>query len=441
MKRLFALLLALVLLAGCAPLAQLAQRLHPDAEQTPAATLPPAPSAAPQTLHAADLGGGTAGAAALADYAAAAGVTLEWTEPAAADLLLLPAAPEGGTCLDLAADPLLAAAIARAGLEPAADGAVRALPLGRTLYAWWADGALLEALLGEGCLTDVQHAAWPEMTALAEALTAWLAEPAAVPVTLNGKPYTLPAQKPAAATALTGVFALAGADPAWTGSAAALTAPLLAAGDTRSEDTLRGPLNGLSSALLLEQRNAAGPAQQDFAAAAAQLQSGQALFLRAPLADLAAACGDETFREGLVAVPFKGDYVQSDLSTATYNLNGLLNYPAFVQTAWLGIPAGTDEAGQRAAAAALLWLYGSAAGESALIDDLLLVTAWGTASDTCAPGAEQVRQVGAGILPGAALTAAQGEAIAAAWQRLLADGDRAAWRAAVLAALLPGDQP
>ncbi len=443
MKRLLALALALALLAGCAA----------GSEPIAPATLPPAPAAAPQVLTVANYLGSTdtdnAADRALAAYAQAMGVQLTVTHDAPADapgthLALLYAPPaDDGTYRDLAADPLLAAAAARAGLDT--SGPVLAFPLGRTLYACWADSALLTALLGEGCLADLQNASWEEWKAFAEAVTAWLAAPAETTLTLNAQPYTLPAQKPAEAAALAGVFALPAEQARTAGGGAPYTVPLLAAGAARNAQTLTGPLNGLASAFLLEQANAA-PDADTAAAAVAALAGGRALFCRMPLCDLLANLPDDSpLRERLVPLPFKGNYVQSDLSNPEYNLTGLLNYPTLASAGYLAIPAGIDEAGYQAAAALLLWLYGSAAGEDVLIDDLLLITPWDTAADTTVLGALQVRLVGAGILPGAVLTAAQTAELAAAWRDLTgrgaqdAAGDRAAFSAAALAVLAPPD--
>lgn len=438
-KCIAALLAALCLLAGCG---QLSVPVLDELTATapPPATLPPAATAAPQALTVGGpLASGGAAAAALEAYGEAMGVACVFSaQTAGAGLALLPAAPQGEGWLDLSTEPLLAAAAERAGLDTAAP--LYALPLGRSLYAYWADGALLTALLGEGCLVDMQNATWAEWSAFADAVQGWLAAPEAVDVTLNGQRYTLPAQKPAEAAALAGVFALPQApDANWTGCAGAYTAPLLAA-DTRSAAALTGPLNGLCSAFLLELADAV-PAGARSGGIAAQLAEGRALFGRASLADLAA--DDAALPARLVWLPFKGDYTESDLSTEEYNLTGLMDYPALAGAGWLAIPAGLDEPAQTAAVSAALWLYTSAVGESVLIDDLLLISPWDTADGTSEAGAAQVKQVEGGILPAPALSAAQSAALDAAWQAL-ADlpepakataQQRAAFREAALAVL------
>jgi len=98
--------------------------------------------------------------------------------------------------------------------------------------------------------------------------------------------------------------------------------------------------------------------------------------------------------------------------------------------------------------AAILWLYTSKAGESALIDTLDLITPWGTGSNQNAAAAMQAAQVTAGILPGAALDKTQAAALQQAQRGLYYEADgitlrdglwdedaAAAWRSAVMAAL------
>lgn len=368
MKRIIAFLLAGCLLAGCSAFG------GGDPVQS---AVVPAPTAAPQEL-AVWCDAGTLPA--LQAYADAQNVTLIQVEdPAAADLAVLDAlpAPDGGY-RDLMQDALLAAAASRAAVT---EGPCLGLPLGRTLYAYWADDGILTALLGEGYTADLQSASWEEWEALADTLTGWLADPAETGLTLNGNSYTLPAALPAGCEALGGVFAA----PQDCGPG--YTAALLAAGAERTEGTLSGPLNGVYSAVALEWDHLA----PDGAAA---------LFTRGKLTDVLAAAGREA---DLVPVPFKCELVESDLSTEEYNLAGLMNYPVLAPAGYLAIPAAAEEAGVKAAASAILWLYGSAGGESALTDTLCLVTPWDTASDSTPAGARQVAQVGSGILPGVAL--------------------------------------
>ena len=360
MKQILPLMAALCLLTGCA-----AQ----SAPSVPDSTAPP-PTAAPQTLtvYADD-----AALPALQAYADARGVTLTTTQDAeSADLAVLDAPPAGEGWRDLLGDELLSAAASRAGVT---EGPCYALPLGDTLYAYWADGAALTALLGDNAVTDLQNASWEEWQAFAEAFTDWVQDPGATKVPLSGAVHSLPETMPEGLT-LDGLFAAPDFDTAL------YTPALLAAGSAPTAETLAGPLNGLCSALILEADN-----------------TGSApLFCRATLSALAAERGAEGC-EGLAAVPVKTDLVDSDLSTEEYNLTGLLNYPVLSCAGWLAVPAAADEAGAKAAASAILWLYSSGEGEKALTETLCLVTPWDTASDVTAPGKQQIEQVGAGILP------------------------------------------
>lgn len=448
MKRILCPVLALCLLAGCslpgsAPAAATAE------------TAAPAPTAAPQALTVYYAGGADSPAGtALRAYADAQGVTLTElgpdADPAEADLAVLNARPAGEGWKNLSDDALLATAALRAGLsgeDGLAADPVYALPFGKTLYAYWADSSLLAALLGADADTltdDLQAAAWGEWSDLAEALTAWLEEPAETDLTLNGNTYTLPAERPEAAARLEGVFSLCADDAVAGGDGLPLyTAALLAAGDTRSEDTLTGPLNGVYSALTLELSNAL-PAESP-AAAVQAVAEHRAVFYRGSLTDWLLYSGG-ALADSLVWVPAKCDLVESDLTSTEYNLTGLLNYPVLANEGWLAIPAGADEAGTRAASAAILWLYTSQAGEETLTQTLGLVTAWGTASNDAALTAMQVEQVGAGILPEPELETAAADALAEAGRALAYDEDgalrqsftttlRTAWREGAIAAL------
>lgn len=418
------------LLAGCAPAA--------DGPSSTAESAAPAPTAAPQTLRVAYTAGAESPAGtALRAYAAAQGVTLtelDASDSASADLVVLDAPPAGDGWQNLAADPLLRTAAARAGLT---GDTVTALPLGRSLYAYWADSATLTALFGADPTDDLRAASWAEWSEAAETVTAWLAAPAAETVTLNGTDYTLPDTRPAGTESLAGVFALPDQGRAAFGMPL-FTGALLAAGDTRDEDTLAGPLNGVYSALTLELQNRGGDG-------AAALADGTALFCRASLGELVAAGAAS---DGLVWLPVKADFVEEDLSTEEYNLTGLLNYPVLATAGWLAVPDTADETATRAAAAAILWLYTSPDGETALTETAGLVTPWNTASDDTALGAMQVAQVGNGILPEpdplpdeAAQTAlaAAGAALASdetgAPRTAFTQTDRQTWRDAVTAAL------
>lgn len=379
-KRLLALALLPGLLAGCAVPAF--PGTAPVSQAVVEAPLPPAE----QTLTAyAD----SALAPALTAYAEAQQVTLTLTDdPAAAALLLTRDAPTG-ELLDLSGDTLVAAAAARAGLT--AEGSITVLPLGKSLYGYWADGAALTALLGsDTAAVSLQNASWDEWSGFAETLTAWLEKPAEQTVTLNKTDYTLPAEN---TTQLAGVFG----QPL--SRTAGYTAALLAAGGDRTAETLAGPLNAVYSAITLEQDN--------------QPADGAGLFVRGQLTELLATYGRDAC-QSKVLVPFKCELEAGDLTSDEYNLTGLTNYPVLADVGWLAVRAGADEAEQKAAKSAILWFYSSGEGEQALTETLTVVTPWNTASDKTPLGAMQVSQVAAGILPAEALTVEIGAALDAA---------------------------
>lgn len=456
MKRILCSVLALGLLAGCAPAAT-------DGMAT-AETAETAPTAAPQELTVYyEAGASTAAAEALHRYAEAQGVSLvelpDTADAAQADLAVLGAQPaaDDGNWVNMGTDSLLSTAAIRAGVDAeTAVSAVTALPLGKTLYGYWADSRMLAALFQltdtDALESDLKKAGWAEWSALADAVTQWIAEPAEATVTLNGNEYTLSSTEYEPASNLQTVFTLPMSHASVSFGGAAFTGVLLAAGDQRTETSLTGPLNGLYSALELELTHRDTGSLPTQAEAAGALQAGQALFYRGTMADLMVHT-DADLQDHLVCLPLKCDFVESDLSTTEYNLTGLMNYPILSTAAWLAIPAGVDEEGLRAAAAAILWLYTSEPGEEVLTETLGLITPWGTAANDSVACQKQIDQVGAGILPEEALTPAQQQTLAVAGVGLgfeesgsprteFARTDRDTWRDAVIAALAPaaGDE-
>lgn len=379
--RFAALALPALLLAGCA--ANPLESLHTAGDT---ATVETAATPQPQTLNVYTT---DALLPALQAYAVAQDVTINVTEdPAAADLLALNYKPDGLVeGVDVMSDTLLAAAASRAGITESTD----ALPLGRSLYGYWANSTMLTSLLGDGAVTALQNASWDEWSNFVETLQAWLEEPKAATVTLNGSDYALPETKPDTLNA-TGVFS----EPM--DRAAGYTAALLAAGSELTEDSLTGPLNGVYSAVTLEWDNLAESDET-------------ALFRRAKLTDLLSAYGSDAC-QSLVLIPFKCNLEESDLSTEEYNLTGLLDYPVLADVGYVTVRAGTEETAQKAAKSAALWLYSSGDGENTLTETLGVITPWNTASDTTTLGAMQIEQAGTGILPGSTFTQAQADALA-----------------------------
>ena len=453
-KRISALVLSSCLLAGCA-----GQGAAATGET--AAPSQAVPTAAPQSLTVNGLLDTSAAVGALELYAQAQNVTLQNSfETETADLVILDAPPQDdGTWKNLAENELLAAAAQRAGLDT--ESTVTALPVGQSLYAYWADNRVLTELLqSDAALDDLRAATWEEWFDFVTAVTHWCAEPGAVQVTLNGNVYTLPAERRETLANLNGVFAAQG--PEVSGNSgdggvaentpALYTTALLAAGEPLTEENLTGPLNALEQELRLEDANSAWQAGiADLWTSKYLFQQGNALFYRGYLADLISDSGaalSSAQKDALVWLPIKNNLTEADIANQRFNLAGLMNYPILANRAWLAIPADADEESARAAAAAIMWLYTSKAGESALIDTLDLITPWGTGSNQNAAAAMQAAQVTAGILPGAALNQTQAAALQQAQRGLYYEADgitlrdglwdedaAAAWRSAVMAAL------
>lgn len=414
MKRFIPLLFCICLLAGCSMpnFGKAATAESAAASTIPLATPATAASQSLRVSYFTSWGSGSAAQRALFAYGAANNceVSTNLGDVSEGDLCVLPAAPAPDSGYrDLSSDPLLAAAGKRAGIE---SGSFTALPMGKTLYAYWADSKVLYALLGEDCLYDLQNATWAEWSDFAQSLTAWIAAPAETTVTLNGKDYALPAGKPEAAAALTGVFTASVSDrEGW--ADAAYTPVLLAAGAERTADTLTGPLNALYSAFELEEENRA-PFTGDnpnsaTGEAAYTLQCGEALFYRGKMAEV--SWPDEEITQRLVPVAFKCDFTEEDITNAEYSLNGLMNYPVLANLGYLAIPDSDSEEGVKAAASAMLWLYTDGDAGTVLTDALTMITPWNTASESSALGALQVQQVSSGILPGADIDADTGSAL------------------------------
>ena len=275
---------------------------------------------------------------------------------------------------NLAENELLAAAAQRAGLDT--ESTVTALPVGQSLYAYWADNRVLTELLqSDAALDDLRAATWEEWFDFVTAVTHWCAEPGAVQVTLNGNAYTLPAERRETLANLNGVFAAQG--PEVSGNSgdggvaentpALYTTALLAAGEPLTEENLTGPLNALEQELRLEDANSAWQAGiADLWTSKYLFQQGNALFYRGYLADLISDSGaalSSAQKDALVWLPIKNNLTEADIANQRFNLAGLMNYPHFWPTVpgWLS-PADADEESARAAAAAILWLYTSKAG-------------------------------------------------------------------------------
>ncbi len=403
-SRLLAAALAGCLLAGCAGqrLALLPGSLPPESAGTPA----PAEAPAPQSLCILSEAPWPAGLdALLRTYSAGQGAEAVLLEAgggkgAEPDLVLLPRRPAAEGYIDLSQDPLFTVLIQSAAALPGQDlsGPCPALPLGFGGYGYLGNQELLEALLGEefepGLLQRASSAEW---TGLIQALGGWIERPAEQPVTLAGETFFLPAEKPAIAQNLTGVFAVPAAEPcAFAGSALSpvLCTAFADPGEvTADRELLAGPLGSLWSAFRLEtgwMAGADGPISRGDGRAAAQtmrdvaglLASGQAVFCRAFTGQLLPyLSGEDAAR--LVLIPLKYPFDETDLGpNAAFTLEQLANQPVVGTAGWLAIPESAGEDARARAEGFLLWLFASDEGRQALADTmgLLGIAGGGTGS-------------------------------------------------------------
>lgn len=387
------------LLAGCAgrDLAVLPE--VPPAQSAPAPTPSDSPAAQPLVIscETALPAGFEALLGVYAESQGNAGAVLlgPGDESAGPDLVLLsrrPGAADAKEYCDLAQDPLFTVLIQNAAALPGRElsGPCPALPLGFAGYGYLADEELLCALLGEEFQPEfLQKASSAEWTGFIQALGGWIDEPAAQPVTLAGRDFTLPAEKPAAAQNLTGVFAVPAAEPdAFAGSALSpvlCTAFADADAVTADETLLAGPLNSFWSAMRLEtgwmagrdgpllrgQSDAADGTMQD---AAALLSGGQAVFCRASTAGLLPYLSQEQAAR-MVLIPLKYSFDDTDLAqNAAFTLEQLAGWPVVGTAGWLAIPESAGSAGRARAEGFLLWLFASKEGQRALADTMGLLS-------------------------------------------------------------------
>ena len=359
MKRLLTILLAAALLAGCGG----RLRLLPDGGQPPATTPEPQATEAPdRVLTVWDESGALSEALAL--YSESQGVRVEPAADAASAALAVSAAqPAADSALDLSQQGELVQGMAGA-LTGGQEGCF-GLPLANAAYGYLASAARLRALLGaEFDPADLQKASAAEWRDFVDALNGWLEQPAETGLTLNGKEYALPAEKPAELAALEAVFAVA-ADDRFAGP---VLAPVLgtcyktaeeAAAGGRTDAQLTGALNSLWTLLTDEAGSLAGAGENGAAPGRAEAQAafaeGKALFFRASTAQSGLSAEDT------VVVPLKFTFDDTDLHGG-FSLEELTGMPVVKSGGWVYLPAAADESGRAEACAFLLWLYASEAG-------------------------------------------------------------------------------
>ena len=359
MKRLLTILLAAALLAGCGG----RLRLLPDGGQAPASSAVPQATEAPdRVLTVWDESGALSEALAL--YSESQGVRVEPAADAASAALAVSAAqPAADSALDLSQQGELVQGMAGA-LTGGQEGCF-GLPLANAAYGYLASAARLRALLGaEFDPADLQKASAAEWRDFVDALNGWLEQPAETGLTLNGKEYALPAEKPAELARLEAVFAVA-ADDRFAGP---VLAPVLgtcyktaeeAAAGGRTDAQLTGALNSLWTLLTDEAGSLAGAGEDGAAPGRAEAQAafaeGKALFFRASTAQSGLSAEDT------VVVPLKFTFDDTDLHGG-FSLEELTGMPVVKSGGWVYLPAAADENGRAEACAFLLWLYASEAG-------------------------------------------------------------------------------
>lgn len=359
MKRLLTILLAAALLAGCGG----RLRLLPDGGQAPASSpVPQATEAPDRVLTVWDESGALSEALAL--YSESQGVRVEPAADAASAALAVSAAqPAADSALDLSQQGELVQGMAGA-LTGGQEGCF-GLPLANSAYGYLASAARLRALLGaEFDPADLQKASAAEWRDFVDALNGWLEQPAETDLTLNGKEYALPGEKPAELAALEAVFAVA-ADDRFAGP---VLAPVLgtcyktaeeAAAGGRTDAQLTGALNSLWTLLTDEAGSLAGAGEGGAAPGRAEAQvafaEGKALFFRASTAQSGLSAEDT------VVVPLKFTFDDTDLHGG-FSLEELTGMPVVKSGGWVYLPAAADENGRAEACAFLLWLYASEAG-------------------------------------------------------------------------------
>lgn len=359
MKRLLTILLAAALLAGCGG----RLRLLPDGGQAPASSpVPQATEAPDRVLTVWDESGALSEALAL--YSESQGVRVEPAADAASAALAVSAAqPAADSALDLSQQGELVQGMAGA-LTGGQEGCF-GLPLANAAYGYLASAARLRALLGaEFDPADLQKASAAEWRDFVDALNGWLEQPAETGLTLNGKEYALPGEKPAELAGLEAVFAVA-ADDRFAGP---VLAPVLgtcyktaeeAAAGGRTDAQLTGALNSLWTLLTDEAGSLAGAGEGSAAPGRAEAQAafaeGKALFFRASTAQSGLSAEDT------VVVPLKFTFDDTDLHGG-FSLEELTGMPVVKSGGWVYLPAAADENGRAEACAFLLWLYASEAG-------------------------------------------------------------------------------
>ncbi len=338
-KRLTALLLAVLLMTGCADLELVPQR--------PPVPVPSAPPAKERSLSVYDPDGVITEV--LAIYAKEQTVTVTAAKNVeTAQLAVFDKEPEFGKVWDLAQRPglvgLLAAQSPCAGFE-----------LGTSSYGYVADTALLKALLGDAGSPEKMRALTAgDWQNLLTALSGWIKEPENKSVYLARTNYSLPDTKEGPAQNLSAVFSAEES----TRFSGPLFAPVIGTcfkneeGFVNAADrsALRGSVNSLYTLLSQEAESFAEDGLEAFA-------RGETVFCRTSLQKAQAVCGSD---KNLTVLPLKFTFDYTDIHGGL-SLKELLEQPVSVSGGWLAIPLNAPQPFE--ADAFLLWAFASKEGQ------------------------------------------------------------------------------
>lgn len=337
-KRLTALLLAVLLMTGCADLELVPKR--------PTAAVPPLEPKPERSLAVYDPDGVLTDVMAL--YAEDQGVTVtEAKEAAAAQLAVYPKEPGLDEVQDLSQRPglvsILAAQRPCAGFE-----------LGSSSYGYVADTELLKELLGEAGTPEKMRALTAgDWQNLLTALGGWIEAPGAKNVYLAGANHSLPSEKKGPAQKLAAVFSAEES----TRFSGPLFAPVIGTcfknekAFERAQDrsALAGSVNSLYTLLSQEAESFAEGGLEAFA-------RDETVFCRTSLQKAQAACGPD---KKLTVLPLKFTFDYTDLHGGL-SLKELLDQPVSLSGGWLAIPL--DALQPFEADAFLLWAFASEEG-------------------------------------------------------------------------------
>lgn len=342
MKRLLSLLLAVLLLVGCADISLFPQKITLDPVPSPS----PSPDLEPLRYY---LAPGAHLPESLTAYADSRGIPLEESGSVEdAGVAFLTSCP-GSDYLELSQEQLLAQSAQLLGY-PLSIGQ-QGIPVSMGLYGYLVNTeALTEMLNGVDALTDLQAATYSEWEQFVKLASGWMVGSKVGSVRLNGKEYTFAPSKGTATSQLDDVFAV---DCQQGFGEAPLAPAFAAAAGSLSVDDLLGPLNSIWNTFALETGHLATCGRGsttitgiDAGSARRMFEQGKALVLRTLLQP------EDAF------LPVKYNFDNTDLSTdSRWTLESLSQSPIQSVALWASIPTVAPEVQQSLGLGYLLWLY------------------------------------------------------------------------------------